>query len=100
MLHILFQTILLSLCLIGFPHPTIHCPKTVSIEALVFLLAILIGVVRVAGGSGCFVCTWGSHAHRLARAFLLIEALQGSLPDIKCETGVNIVFLSLNKRKF
>ena len=29
----------------------------------VFSLAIPIGVARVAGGSGCFVCTWKSHAH-------------------------------------
>ena len=58
----------------------------------VFLLAIPIGVARVAGGSGCFVCTWGSHAHCLGLVFLRIEALQGSLPDIKCETDVVIVF--------
>ena len=36
----------------------------------------------------------------LALVFICIEALQGSLPDITCETDVNIVFLSLAKKKF
>ena len=64
-----------------------YCP-------LFFSLAIPIGVALVAGGSGCFVCTWGSHAHSLAFVFYALIALQGSLPDINCETDVNIVFFS------
>ena len=32
--------------------------------------------------------------------FIRIEALQGSLPDIKCETDFNIVFLSLANENF
>ena len=34
------------------------------------------------------------------RFFIRIEALQGSLPDIECETDVNIVFLSLENENF
>ena len=60
-----------------------------------FSLAIPIVVAWVAGGSGCFVCTWGSHAHwlRLVLFFDALIALQGLLPDIKCETDVNINLL-------
>ena len=59
---------------------------------LFFSLAIPIGVARVAEGSSWFVCKWGSHAHLTSTLFLALIALQGSLPDIKCEIDVNIVF--------
>ena len=49
----------------------------------VFSLAILIGI-------GVLI---------LAVVFLRIEALQGSLPDIKCETDVNIFFSFFRKMK-
>ena len=48
-------------------------------------------VLSAQGGPmlGCFVCTRGT-----CTLFLRIEALQGSLPDNKCETDVNIaIFL-------
>ena len=61
-----------------------------SDAAFVFSLAIRIGVARVAGDRGCFLCIWGSRAH---------EGLQGSLPDIKCETGVDIVFFFSTKNE-
>ena len=48
-----------------------------------FSFAIPVGVVRVAGGGGCFVCARGLSASAL-------KSLQGSLPDIKCETDMNI----------
>ena len=57
----------------------------------VSLLAILIGVARVARGSGCFVCTWGAPCS-LTCTRLRIKTLQGSVPDIKCETDVDIGF--------
>ena len=64
----------------------------------VFSLPIPIGVGRVAGGSGCFCLHIGAAYSLTCTRILRFQTLQGSLPDVECETDVYIVIFFLLER--
>ena len=60
---------------------------------LFFSLAIPIGVARVAGVVAVLSAHGGPMLNDFHSFFYALITLQGSLPDIKCETEVNINLL-------